>query len=42
VVDRQVALTDIAPTVLAHVGVPQPSHMRGRALGLDRTAWSGR
>jgi hypothetical protein len=34
----RVPLTDIAPTVLAHFGVPQPAHMRGRPLPLDLPA----
>lgn len=34
VVDEHVQLTDIAPTVLAHFGVAQPAHMKGRPLPL--------
>jgi hypothetical protein len=30
----RVPLTDIAPTVLAHFGVPQPDHMKGAPLDL--------
>jgi hypothetical protein len=32
VVAEKVPLTDVAPTVLAHFGVPQPEHMAGRPL----------
>lgn len=32
-----VATTDIAPTILAHLGLPVPSAMRGRQIALDGT-----
>jgi len=32
VVGDKVSLTDVAPTVLKHFGVPQPERMRGRPL----------
>lgn len=31
-VKESVSLTDIAPTILAHFGVPKPAHMRGTPL----------
>ena len=34
VVTEKVPLTDVAPTILAHFGVAQPAHLRGRPLPL--------
>jgi hypothetical protein len=36
--DGQVPLTDIAPTILHHFGVPQPAHMKGRPLPIAAQA----
>ena len=38
VVPGHVSLTDIAPTILDHFGVPQPAYMKGQALPLAADA----
>ncbi|SHK29783.1 hypothetical protein SAMN05443637_104283 [Pseudonocardia thermophila] len=38
VVPGRVPLTDIAPTILEHFGVPQPEHMKGKPLPLRAPA----